>query len=211
MGLGTQRLRSPSTPSSRKSRRRRRTSDAQLRQVTIGPPQRHDAPIELSEYDAGWAKRFSRESERIRTALGPRAVRIEHVGSTSVSGLCAKPIIDVLLVVADSGDERAYVPALEARGYVLRIREPHWHQHRLLKGPDGEVNLHVFSVGSEEIDRMLTFRDRLRTDPRARELYARTKRKLAKRKWKYVQNYADAKSRVVESILAGPRSNVRPS
>jgi len=129
-------------------------------------------------------------------------MRIEHVGSTSVPGLCAKPIIDILLVVADSADEPSYVPALEAEGYVLRIREPHWHQHRLLKGPETEVNLHVFSVGSEEVERMRKFRDRLRADPKARERYARTKRRLARRTWKYVQNYADAKSEVVEAILA---------
>ena len=91
---------------------------------------------------------------------------------------------------------------MAAQGYLLRIREPDWHQHRLLKGPDTNVNLHVFSAGSVEIDRMLTFRDLLRTNPAARERYAATKRDLARRTWKYVQNYADAKSEVVETLLA---------
>ncbi|MGD0587937.1 MAG: GrpB family protein [Thermoplasmata archaeon] len=177
-------------------------TEEQLRRVTIGNPQRHDAHITLCEYDPTWPELFSREERRIRKALGNRAIRLEHVGSTSVPDLAAKPIIDILLVVADSADEPSYVPALEAEGYVLRIREPDWHQHRLLKGADTNINLHVFSLGATEIDRMLTFRDLLRTNPETRKLYAKTKRELARRTWKYVQNYADAKSAVVEGILA---------
>lgn len=178
------------------------TTEAMLRRVTIGELRRHDAPISLQEYDPNWPRLFLREKRRIRGALGPRAIRLEHVGSTSVPGLPAKPILDILLVVAESSDESSYVPALAAQGYLLRIREPDWHQHRLLKGPDTNVNLHVFSAGSVEIDRMLTFRDLLRTNPAARERYAATKRDLARRTWKYVQNYADAKSEVVETLLA---------
>jgi GrpB-like predicted nucleotidyltransferase (UPF0157 family) len=131
---------------------------------------------------------------------------LEHAGSTSVPGLAAKPIIDMLLVVADSADEPAYVPAMESTGYVLRIREPEWHQHRLFKGPDTNINLHVFSYGCPEIDRMLMFRDWLRSNDADRELYERTKRELAKQTWKYVQNYADAKTSVVEEIIARARA-----
>ena len=127
---------------------------------------------------------------------------VEHIGSTAVPGLVAKPIIDILLVVANSADESSYVPALEAAGYVLRIREPDWHQHRLFKGPDTNINLHVFTTGSEEIRRVLILRDSLRTNEADRQLYARTKQSQASRKWKYVQNYADAKSEVVNAILA---------
>src|SRR5690606_29898587 len=100
---------------------------------------------------------FEREAKRIRSALGDRALRVEHVGSTSVPGLCAKPVIDILLVVPDSSDEASYVPALEAAGYKLRIREPEWFEHRLFKGPDTDINLHVFSEGASEIERMLCF------------------------------------------------------
>jgi GrpB-like predicted nucleotidyltransferase (UPF0157 family) len=186
------------------------TTEEELRRVTIGEPRRHDAPITLAEYDPRWTGRFSREERRIRKALGARVLKLEHVGSTSVPGLAAKPIIDILLVVANSADESAYVPPLEAEGYVLRIREPEWHQHRLLKGPGSTVNLHVFSADSEEVDRMVRFRDLLRMNPAARELYAQTKRELSGRTWRYVQNYADAKSKVVESILAGaPRRDRR--
>ena len=106
------------------------------------------------------------------------------------------------MVVADSSDEGAYVPALEVSGYRLTIREPDWYEHRLLKGPDTNMNLHVFSEECSEVDRMLAFRDWLRTHDDDRELYESAKRELAAQEWKYVQNYADAKSAVVGDILA---------
>ena len=112
------------------------------------------------------------------------------------------PSVPGVLAVADSSDEASYVPALEAAGYVLRIREPDWYEHRLFKGPDTNINLHVFSQGCEEIDVMLAFRDHLRTDEADRELYERTKRELAARDWEYVQDYADAKTEVVKQIVA---------
>jgi GrpB-like predicted nucleotidyltransferase (UPF0157 family) len=175
--------------------------EARLRAVTIGEPSLHSGPIVLVAYDDRWPDVFRTEAERVLDLLGDRALRIEHVGSTSVPGLAAKPIIDMLLAVADSADERAYVPPLEAAGYKLRIREPGWYEHRLLKGPAENINLHVFSDGCKEIDRMLMFRDRLRADAGDRELYLRTKQDLAARSWEYVQHYADAKSAVVEAII----------
>ncbi len=108
----------------------------------------------------------------------------------------------MLLVIPDSGDEAAYAPVLEAAGYRLVIREPDWYQHRVFKGPDTDLNLHVFSPGCPELGRMLSFRDWLRAHPEDRELYARKKRELAGTNWKYTQNYADAKSEAVERILA---------
>jgi GrpB-like predicted nucleotidyltransferase (UPF0157 family) len=89
---------------------------------------------------------------------------------------------------------------------VLSIREPDWHEHRLFKGPEININLHVFSPGSDEIERCLLLRDRLRENAAERDLYARTKRELAARHWTYVQNYADAKSEVVEAIIARARA-----
>ena len=117
-------------------------------------------------------------------------------------GLAAKPIIDILLVVANPGNEPAYVPDLETAGYRLVIREPDWYDHRAFKGPDTNVNLHVHSPSSPEIDRMVAFRDYLRTHNEDRDVYLRAKRELAARDWDYVQNYADAKGAVIESIIA---------
>jgi GrpB-like predicted nucleotidyltransferase (UPF0157 family) len=177
-------------------------TDEGIQAYTVGERRPHDAPITLVEYDPRWPELFEREARRIRTALGPTALRLEHTGSTSVPGLAAKPIIDITLIVPSSADESAYVPQLEAAGYVLRIREPEWQEHRVFKGPDTDVNLHVFSVGSVELERMVGFRDWLRSHPDDRDLYLRTKRQLASRTWRHVQHYADAKTSVVEAIIA---------
>jgi GrpB-like predicted nucleotidyltransferase (UPF0157 family) len=177
------------------------TSEEAMRAATIGELQVLNGPVHLDEYDADWPQRFDREAARIRAALGEGVRLLEHVGSTSVPGLAAKPIIDIVLAVPDSADEAAYVPTMEAAGYVLRIREPEWFEHRLFKGPDTSVNVHVFTEGADEIDRMLAFRDWLRGHDVDRLLYERTKRELAARDWKYVQHYADAKTEVVAAIM----------
>ena len=177
-------------------------TEEQMQAAHIGGMRAHNAPIQLVEYRAEWPALFIREANRVRATLGARVLMLEHVGSTSVPGLAAKPIIDMILAVADSADEPAYVPAMESAGYVLHIREPEWHQHRLFKGPDTNINLHVYSFGCPEIDKMLMFRDWLRSNDADRELYERTKRDLAQQTWKYVQNYADAKTTVVEEIIA---------
>lgn len=176
--------------------------DRELAEVTIGGPRPLLGPVEIHDYDPEWPRLYEREEERIRAVLGNRVVRIEHVGSTSVPGLPAKPLIDVALEVPDSADEATYVPPLEATGYSLRIREPDWFEHRLLKGPDTDVNVHVFSAACEEVNRMLLFRDWLRGNAADRELYAVKKRELADREWKYMQQYADAKTSVVNEIMA---------
>ena len=180
----------------------RLTTDEDLQAIAVGKVIPHSAPITLAEYDPEWPVLFDREAARIRVVLGDTAVRVEHVGSTSVPGLAAKPIIDILLAVPDSANEQAYVPALESAGYVLRIREPHWFEHRLFEGPDTNINLHVFTVGAAEIDRMLLFRDWLRADDADRDAYLQVKRDLAKRSWRHVQHYADSKTAIVQQILA---------
>jgi GrpB-like predicted nucleotidyltransferase (UPF0157 family) len=172
-----------------------------LREVTIGEPDRLSAPIELHEYDPAWPNVFAEEAAAISAALETRALRVEHVGSTSVPGLVAKPIIDIVLEVADSADEPAYVPDLERAGFTLRIREPRWFEHRMLRGQRRALNLHVFGAGCSETERMIRFRDRLRADPADRARYASAKRSLAARRWTYVQEYADAKSAVVAAIM----------
>jgi len=185
--------------------RRTPLSEHYLRTHTIGELKPLSAPILLVAYDPTWPDRFQHEAERIRRALGEQALRIEHVGSTSVPGLPAKPIIDILLVVADSAKETEYVAALERAGYKLHIREPGWYEHRMFKGPENDVNLHVFSVSCPEIGRMVAFRDWLRTNETDRWLYARSKRILLRQEWKYTQHYADAKTPVIEEIMSRVR------
>jgi GrpB-like predicted nucleotidyltransferase (UPF0157 family) len=177
-------------------------TEEQILAASVVPPTPLVGRIQMDEYNTEWPHLFEREASRIRAVLGDQVLQIEHVGSTSVPGLAAKPLIDILLVVPDSTDEASYVPALEAAGYTLRVREPDWFEHRLFKGPDTNVNVHTFSAGCSESERMLLFRDWLRSHPADRERYERTKRELAMRDWKYVQNYADAKTEVVEAIIA---------
>jgi GrpB-like predicted nucleotidyltransferase (UPF0157 family) len=177
------------------------TPEDQLRASRVDGSLPPTERVILVEYDPTWPRLYARQDACIRKALGDTALQVEHTGSTSIPGLAAKPIVDIVLVVPDSADEPAYVPALEAAGYVLRIREPGWFEHRVLKGTDPKVNLHVFSPGCPEVERMLRFRDHLRRDAGDRQLYEQTKRELAQRDWKYVQHYADAKSDVVEEIL----------
>jgi GrpB-like predicted nucleotidyltransferase (UPF0157 family) len=183
------------------------STEEEIQAAWIGELAPLTGPIQIVDYNPEWSRLFEREAERIRAVLGERALLIEHVGSTSVPGLAAKPKIDMLLVVADSADEPTYVPALEDTAYVLRIREPEWYEHRVFKGPDTDINLHVFSLGCTEIDRMLLFRNWLRSNASDRGLYERTKRELARKDWKYMQNYADAKNAVVDEILARAQEN----
>jgi GrpB-like predicted nucleotidyltransferase (UPF0157 family) len=195
------------SPASGRNRPPRDPSDLaayeeELTKYTIGPPQPLTARIEIADYDPTWPRLYEREAARIRSILSDRVVRIDHVGSTSVYGLAAKPIIDIVLELPDSSDEPAYVPDMEAGGYVLRVREADWFEHRLFKGPDVNIHLHTFSAGCAEVDRMLVFRNWLRADAADRELYTRTKRELAARDWKYMQQYADAKTAVVKEIMA---------
>ncbi|GAC1322574.1 MAG: GrpB family protein [Chloroflexota bacterium] len=177
----------------------------QIQRSAVGEPLPSVGTIDIAEYDPAWPRLYRRESDRIRSALGDRALAVEHAGSTAIPGLAAKPKIDILLVVADAANEPAYVPSLEAAGYVLRIREPDWHEHRMFKGPDTDINLHVFSAGSPEVERILLFRDWLRENASDRDLYERTKRDLARKEWSLVQDYADAKTEVVEEIIARAR------
>lgn len=120
------------------------TGQEYLKQVTIGKISELSGRIELKEYDPAWNALYETERQKICKALNRDGIVIEHVGSTSVPGLCAKPIIDILLLVEDSSDEGSYVPELEKAGYVMRVREPDWYGHRMLKGVEPEVNLHVF-------------------------------------------------------------------
>jgi len=134
--------------------------------------------IAIVDYDPTWPAKFEMHRNIIIKSLVGTALQIEHIGSTSVPGLAAKPIIDILVVVDDSGDEVAYLPQLNAIGYVLRVREPDWNEHRMFRTHEKDVQVHVYSAGCEEIKRYLTFRDRLRTNVEDRRRYEQRKREL---------------------------------
>lgn len=177
-------------------------SDEYIQKVIVNGNVEYNQTIQLNPYDEKWPALFEREKERILKILKDKALMIEHIGSTSVPGLMAKPIIDILLVVEDAGKEEDYMDDLYRHGYILRVREPDFENHHMFKGPDTDIHLHVFSKGSKEIEKYLLFRNYLRLHDDARELYENTKKELAKKTWKYVQNYADAKSEVVQKILS---------
>ena len=169
--------------------------DEYLDRVLIGG--RESREITIVDYDPAWPARFTQEHSRI-AALGSVAKRVEHIGSTAVPGLGAKPIIDILVTVDDVEDESRYVPTLEAFAYVLRVREP---GHRMFRTPARDVHVHVWRSGGEDERRHLLFRDWLRANTTDRNLYERTKRELARCSWPDMNYYAEAKSAVIAAIL----------
>lgn len=183
------------------------TSDEEILGHFVGEkPQPYAVKVVVDDYNPDWPLWYEEEADRIRTALGPAVVRLDHAGSTSVPGLPAKPIIDVILAVPDTSVEDAYLPALADAGFPLRIREPEWHQHRCCynrigSGHKRNVNLHIYTAGCAEYDRCLVFRDWLRSHPQDLALYRDTKLELSKKDWKFVQNYADAKTPVIHEIM----------
>lgn len=174
--------------------------DAYLDEVLIGG--REPIEIVIAEYNPQWPRRFAVERGRIQHALGPAALSIQHIGSTAVPDLAAKPIIDVLLTIATVDDEASYLPAMEAAGYVLRVREP---EHRMFRTPGRDVHVHVYEPAHPAVRDYLALRDRLRSSAEDRELYAQTKRDLAVRPWRDMNDYADAKTAVITQILSRAR------
>jgi GrpB-like predicted nucleotidyltransferase (UPF0157 family)/predicted ester cyclase len=159
--------------------------------------------LEIVAYDPSWPARFETERARIASAIGDLALRIEHIGSTSIPGLAAKPIIDILVVVPKITDDPRFVPALEAAGYELRVTEP---DHRMFRTPVRDVHVHLFEQGSQEIIDYFDLRDWLRRDADGRERYASVKRDLAERPWRDMNDYADAKSPIVQDTLRRARA-----
>jgi len=153
----------------------------------------------IVDYDASWPGRFVAHRDRVARALGPIACSIEHIGSTAVAGLAAKPIIDLLVAVKDPDEESLMVPAMRSAGYHLRVREP---GHRMFRTPERDVHVHVWQHADPEISRHLRFRDRLRASVEDRVGYERLKRVLATKRWDDMNQYADAKSPLIEQILS---------
>jgi len=179
---------------------RRGTRVVDLDAVVIGGRERR--PIVIAEYNPAWPLHYERERTRIADALGDIARMIEHVGSTAVPGLAAKPIVDILVAVENPDDDAALVPPLQRAGYELRVREP---GHRMFRTPTRDVHVHVWRDGDEEARRQLLFRDQLRRSGEHRRAYERLKRELATRQWRDMNDYADAKSGLIVEILAAAR------
>lgn len=163
--------------------------------------------VEIVDSDPLWPKKFQAQASVIAEALGDAALMIEHIGSTSVPGLAAKPIIDILLVIEDSADEESYFSQMEAAGYELHAREPAFHEHRMFRTLARDVHVHVYSPSSPEIERFLMFRDRLRKNTEDRQFYEQTKRELATQTWVNGKTYAKAKTQVIDSIIASARAD----
>ena len=160
---------------------------------------REKRPIVMIDYDLGWPARFETERTRVRQALGASAMRIEHIGSTAVPGLAAKPIIDLLVTIEDPDDGAAAEAALESVGHELRVREP---GHRMFRTPQRDVHVHIWRDTNPDVTRHLRFRDRLRQSPEDRQADEQLKRQLATRDWADMNEYAEAKGPLIEAILA---------
>ncbi|MFI9405121.1 GrpB family protein [Nocardia sp. NPDC052316] len=167
----------------------------------IGGVEKRD--IRIVDYDPAWPQRFAAEHARIARALGLTARRIDHIGSTSVPGLAAKPIIDIDLSVPEVEDQAGYLPPLLAAGYQLRVREP---GHRMVRTVQRDVHVHIVTVGSDWERRHLLFRDWLRHDGGDRIAYERLKRQLAQRNWPDMNAYADAKGPLIAEITQRAQS-----
>jgi GrpB-like predicted nucleotidyltransferase (UPF0157 family) len=169
-------------------------SDAAV--IGTSPP----GAVHVVPYDARWQERAAALITDIRAVLGDRVLTLEHVGSTSVPGLAAKPVLDLVLTVADPADEAAYLPPLEPLGLVLHIREPEWDEHRMLTRSDRSVNLHVFGPDAPEPHRQVLFRDWLRSHDDDRDSYGALKTALAERGFERVMDYNNHKAELVYDI-----------
>jgi GrpB-like predicted nucleotidyltransferase (UPF0157 family) len=162
---------------------------------------REPQPVEVVAYNQGWPRRFGAWRGRLAELLGPVALRIEHVGSTSVPGLAAKPVVDIQVSVADLSDEDRYVPPCEAAGLQFRLRDD---EHRYFQPPPGQprdVHVHVCQQGSRWERVHLLFRDYLRSSAGGREAYAAAKREAATVWGNDRPAYTEAKSDVILGIL----------
>jgi GrpB-like predicted nucleotidyltransferase (UPF0157 family) len=172
--------------------------------------ERPAVPLMVIDYDPAWPQTYARWRHRVGAALGTAALGIEHVGSISVPGLAAKPIVDIQVSVADLADEPRYVPPLEKAGLVLRSRDELHRYFRLPAGQPREVHIHVCAAGSQWERDHLLFRDYLRADPAACRRYAEAKRANVGRWSDDGWAYTEAKTSVVLDILEQATDWARP-
>jgi GrpB-like predicted nucleotidyltransferase (UPF0157 family) len=158
--------------------------------------------VGLGDYDPCWVDVYHSHRDRIREAI-PVEVTIEHIGSTAVPGLAAKPIVDICVVVDDITAEEDYLDPLLTAGYELRVREP---GHRLMRTPARDVHVHLYPRGHPAIVDYLLLRDRLRSHSDERSRYERVKRSLIEQQWDDMNAYAEAKTEVISAIKARARA-----
>lgn len=180
------------------------TKKLDLDRILIGGRERH--PLVIVPYDPAWPIRFAADAEKVARALGPVALGIEHIGSTSVPDLPAKPIVDMLIIVHAPQNEDLYVPPLVKAGYEMRVREPAFNEHRMMRTPTRDVHLHFFAPTAPNVLEYRLLREWLKQSSEDRELYAATKRALAAQDWEDMNDYAMAKTDVIEAILARARA-----
>jgi len=177
-------------------------SPEQLDAGLVGEPPARWQSIVLEDYDPAWADQYAAARSRLEQALPGQIIGIEHVGSTSVPGLAAKPVIDIDLLLGDTAVESRYLPALEGLGYRLVLREPWWYGHRMLVSPEADVHLHVWPRDAPEPIRHRLFRDWLRTHPDDRDRYAAAKRSVARDTVDQPGDYSLSKNEVIDDIYA---------
>lgn len=173
--------------------------DAYLDTVLVGG--RESRHVEIVDYDLSWPRAFAEHRRRILDAIGETARTVEHIGSSAVPGLAAKPVVDIMVTVDDPDDEAAHVGPLERAGYVLRVREA---DHRMLRTPERDVHVHIWRAGSDDEERHLVFRDHLRSDPADRDAYEALKRSLAGQ-WRDVNYYSEAKGPFIRRTVESAR------
>ncbi|HXH36083.1 MAG TPA: GrpB family protein [Plantibacter sp.] len=157
----------------------------------------------LHRSDERWAGIYLEHRARIEQALDGSDIDVEHIGSTSVPGLAAKPIVDIVVAVDDITAEEDYLTPLLDAGYELRVREP---GHRLVRTPARDVHVHLYERNASAVEEYLLFRDHLRSDAVDRALYERTKRALLEQEWDDMNDYADAKTDVIRAIKTRARA-----
>lgn len=172
-------------------------SEEEASRAAVG--RRAVSAVEVVAPDPAWPEVYECVRKRLAALLGRRLLAVEHIGSTSVAGLWAKPVVDVDLTVPDSADEAAWLPDLETAGFTLQVREPHWEQHRCLRGDDPAARIHVWSPGAQEPMRHAAFRDRLQTDDNDCKAYGELKRELTTQGLDILQ-YNNAKAGLIYDI-----------
>ncbi|CAD5990986.1 GrpB family protein [Agreia sp. COWG] len=177
-----------------------RRPDVTTLDLVGGPESR---TLTLHDHDPRWAERYLEERRRILEALVGHEIEVEHIGSTAVPGLAAKPIVDIVVAVDDITAEEDYLDQLIEVGYELRVREP---GHRLVRTPQREVHVHIYERGDGAVGDYLLLRDHLREDVQDRALYQGVKQQLIARNWSDMNEYAEAKSEVIAAIKGRARA-----